>query len=299
MRKGIDFRDIALLVRLAETGNLTAAARALDLPPAVASRRLAALEHALSLKLAERTSRSTRVTPEGEALANTARQMLKDWDATLGQFHRDEGALTGTVRVSAPHMFGRSVLAPALSAFTSRYPLIRLVFQFSDQPLDLYAEGLDLVVRIAQPSGKEGVVRKLAGNHKVVVASPDYLDARSIPSVPAELRDHDCLVPAGRADWCFEAGGARETITVSGPIEVNDGAFIRDAAVHGAGLALKSWFDVADLVREGALVTVLDGYSAAPDQAIWAILRADRAEAPEVQAFLAFLEEAAGYGSAV
>ena len=292
MKKGVDLRDIALLARLAETGNLSAAARELELPAAVASRRLAALEHALGLTLAERTTRSTIVTREGEALAAAARRMLAEWDSVVGNLRSTETTLAGTVRISAPHMFGRSVLAPAIGAFTSRHPLLRLSIRFTDERLDLADEGIDLAVRIARPTGAEGVVRKLAANRKVVVASPDYLDRRGEPQTPADLREHDCLVPAGRGDWVFERDGERMTVAVKGPIEVNDGAFIRDAAVHGVGVALKSWFDVADLVQEGTLRTLLDAYDAAPESDVWLIIRRERADDPEVAAFIAFLDEA-------
>lgn len=292
MRKGIDLRDIALLARLAETGNLSAAARELGIPPAVASRRLAALEHALGLTLAERTSRSTIVTSQGEALAAAARHMLAEWQGVVGDLKSGEATLSGTLKVSAPHMFGRSVLAPAIGSFTSRHPLLRLVIRLTDERLDLAAESLDLAVRIARPSGTEGISRKLAVNRRVVVASPDYLDRRGCPGTPADLREHDCLVPSGRSDWVFERDGERTTVAVKGPIEVNDGAFIRDAAANGAGVALKSWFDVADLIQDGALQTLLDDYEAAPGSDIWLIFRSERAKDPDVAAFVAFLEEA-------
>ncbi|MEM9495395.1 MAG: LysR family transcriptional regulator [Pseudomonadota bacterium] len=292
MKKGIDLRDIALLARLAETGSLASAARALDIPASVASRRLAALEHAVGQRLAERTTRSTKVTAEGLSLAKAARRILDDWDGAVGVLAPEKGALAGTLKISAPHMFGRAVLAPALSAFTRRHPLVHLDIRFSDVRLDLDAEDLDIVVRIAQPVGNEGAVHELSKNRKVVVASPEYIERAGAPTHPSDLRNHDCLVPAGRADWAFEQDGRRETVTVSGPIIVNDGAFIRDAAVHGVGFALKSWFDVADLVRQGALKTVLDDFRASPDQGVWAILRHGREDAPEALAFLDFLQEA-------
>lgn len=292
MRKGIDLRDIALLARLAETGNLSAAARELGIPPAVASRRLAALEHALGLTLAERTSRSTIVTSQGETLAAAARHMLAEWQGVVGDLTSGEAALSGTLKVSAPHMFGRAVLAPALGSFTSRYPHLRLVIRLSDERLDLAAESIDMAVRIARPSGSEGVARRLARNRRVIVASPDYLERNGIPGTPSDLNEHDCLVPSGRSDWVFERDGERTTIAVKGPIEVNDGAFIRDAAVNGAGIALKSWFDVADLVRDGELQTLLDDYEASPGSEIWLVFRRERANDPDVTAFVAFLEEA-------
>ena len=292
MKKGIDLRDLALIARLAETGNLAAAARALGIPTSVASRRLAALEFAVGQKLAQRTTRSTKVTAEGQSLASAARRMLVEWDDATYAFQPFSDVLSGTLNVSAPHMFGRSVLAPTLSAFTRRHPGIRLKIRLSDKQLDLETEDLDIVVRISQPVGNEGIVRRLMDNEKVVVGSPEYFEQRGTPAIPDDLLEHDCLVPAGRAEWVFEKSGKRQTVTVAGPLEVNDGAFIRDAAAHGVGLALKSWFDVAKLVKAGKLQRVLDDYLASPNQGVWAILRPEKEADVLTLAFLEFLEEA-------
>lgn len=217
MLHGVGLRDSALLECVARTGNLSQAARSLEISPAVASRRLAAMEQAQGLRLAERTTRRTLVTAERRVLANSARRMLNEWNQSLSLLCPEEGAMSGTVRLSLPHMFGRSILASALTAFTRQWPGIRLSLRFSGTPLDLAAHDLDLAIRIARPLGTEGVVIRLAESRKVVVASQDDVARNGLLETPIDLCEHDCSIAEGRGKWTFERNGERTTMSVTGP----------------------------------------------------------------------------------
>jgi DNA-binding transcriptional LysR family regulator len=290
--------DLALFLKVLDLGSITAAARALDLSPAVASQRLARLEKELGVRLLHRTTRKLHPTPEGQALAEQGRGLVEDLDALVGGLRQSGQQVSGTLRVTTSATFGRLYLSPLLPEFLARHPQLRVSVDLNDRVVDLVTSGFDLAIRIGALDDSTLVARQLAPNRRVLVASPDYLQRRGHPKTPAELASHDCLLLTGaqgrQDEWRMSDGhGGETTVRVQGRIESNFGELLRDAAVAGMGIALHATWHVAEDIRAGRLQVVLPEYPLATT-GVWAVIPQRRLVPPRVRVFVEFLAERFG-----
>lgn len=264
--------DLQLVVAVRECGSLAAAAAALDLAPPAVTKRLAALEARLGLRLFQRTTRRVSATAEGEVVYAHAQRLLEgfaDLEANLRERH---GEPTGPIRLVSSFGFGRLWLGPALAEFQSRHPRLSIDLQLSGQLPDLAAEGYDGAVWLfAAPAarGFEWVSRRLARNRRVLVAAPHYLARRGMPQQLADLAQHDCLIvrentPQHADVWSLLPENSRAEATrvrVRGPLGSNSGELVRDWCLAGRGIMLRSLWDVAPMLADGRLLRVLAPYA--------------------------------------
>lgn len=270
----LQLSQLQLFVRLADAGSLSAAARQLQLTPAAASASLKRLEATLAVRLVERSTRSMRLTPEGELLREHAQRalgVLDDARALLGA-QREE--LAGEVHLAAPLDLGRSVLSPMLIPFLARHPQLRLVMHLSDAMHDLTRERVDLAVRYGVLPDSSLVGRPLAVTRRTLVASPAYLARHAAPEHPRDLDHHNCLAlhlnERPELRWTFHQGHDTVAVKVRGNRVADDGGLVREWAVAGLGLAFKAGLDVQDDLAAGRLVEVMPAWRGAefPVQAI-------------------------------
>lgn len=286
--------DIALFLRVVETGSISAGARSLGLSVAVASQRLKRLEQGLGARLLHRTTRRLRPTAEGLALLERGAPLVEEFEA-LGASLRQAGSeVAGDLRVTMGATFGRMYVSPLLPTFMAEHPLVRLIVHLSDQTVDLVGEGFDLAIRIGELVDSSLVSRRIATNRRVACASPRYLAKRGAPSEPQDLARHDCLLlfdsHRRRDHWEFtDASGLTAQVRVSGRLESTLGELLRDAAVAGEGIALFSYWHVADDLRAGRLQEVLPGWRLR-ETGIHAVMPQRRFAPPRVRAFVDFLE---------
>lgn len=290
--------DIALFLRVLEAGSISAAARLLDLSPAVASQRLKRLERELGVRLLHRTTRQLHPTPEGNTLAEQGRALVEDMEALTSGLRQAATQVTGQLRITMPASFGRQYISPLLPVFLDRHPLLKLYVHLSDEVFDLVGAGFDLAIRIGALGDSSLVARKLAINQRVLCASPDYLQRHGMPDTPADLPNHDCLVlvnDTGRpVVWRLtDATGKEMTVTVDGRIQSNQGELLRDAAVAGLGIVQHSLWHISDDLHNGRLRVVLPDYRIA-DTGIYAIMPQRRLVPPRVRAFTDFIAEHLG-----
>lgn len=291
------FKQIETFAAVAMRGSLSAAAQAEGVTPALIGRRIDALEARLGVKLLVRTTRRITLTFEGSAF-------LEDCQRILNDFHNAEASVSlggvkasGHMRVTAPAGFGRRHLAPLLPRFLAQNPEVSISLDLSDRLTDIVNEGFDLAIRIGLLDDSSLVSVPLAANHRVVVASPDYLRRRGTPQVPADLAQHDCLTFGTYGNqargWLFTVDGRPLALRVSGNMECNDGAVLHEWALAGMGLAWRSMWEVREDLEAGRLATVLDRY-AAPDNAICALFPQRRHLPLRVRMFIDFLRETYG-----
>lgn len=287
--------DIALFLRVLDTGSISAAARSLDLSPALASQRLKRLEDALGVRLLHRTTRRLHPTPEGLRLAGEGRGLVEAFDGLAGSLRESGGqAVGGMLRVTMSASFGRQHVSPRLPRFLAAHPDLQLSVHMSDLQVDLVREGFDLAIRIGDLDDSQLVGRQIAANPRVLVASPDYLARRGVPAAPGDLLAHDCLVlvgSRGRQDrWqLLDGTGAETTVRVAGTLESNLGEVLRDAALAGVGIAMHALWHVADDLHAGRLARVLPTY-APPVTGIHAVMPDRIFVPPRTRAFVAFLQ---------
>ncbi|OHX14445.1 LysR family transcriptional regulator [Chromobacterium sphagni] len=257
--------DLQVFIRAADNGSLSAAARQLDLSPAVASAALKRLEAAVGAQLLARSTRSLRLTVAGERYLEHARAALDALQSGSVALAQDRQALSGSLSLSMPSDLGRNLLRPWLDAFLQQHPGLSLQLQISDRVADLYRQPVDVALRYGVPEDSALVALPLApDNRRVLCASPDYLARHGAPAAPQDLRRHSCLRfilgAAVHERWSFLRNGERQVVTVDGRWHSDDGEIVRNWALTGLGIAYKSRLDVLADLRAGRLQPLLEGY---------------------------------------
>lgn len=268
--KQLDRPDLELVQAIRQHGSLAAAARSLGLTAPAASKRLAAIESRLGLRLFQRTTRRISPTAEGETLCERAIDLLKGFEALESELRERRAEPAGPIRLAATFGFGRHWVGPALADFQQRFPAVSVQLQLTEQLPDLAVEGYDGAVWLWHPPAQrasEWVSRRLARNQRVLVAAPGYLRRRGEPSSPADLAEHDCLVvrengglaPQRFDHWRLHAEdrSASLHVQVHGPLSSNSGELVRDWCLAGQGIMLRSLWDIAPELARGELVRVL------------------------------------------
>ena len=258
-------------------GSLVMAARALRVAPSAVTKRLAALEARLGLRLFQRTTRRVSPTAEGETLCERASELLHGFDALEAELRERQTEPAGPIRLAATFGFGRLWLGPALADFQARHPAVDIQLQLTEQLPDLVVDGWDGAIWLWNAPAhraSEWVSRRLASNQRVLVAAPAYLKAHGEPRSLPDLAAHTCLVvrendggPGQRFDhWRLQREGEAEVrhTPVRGPLSSNSGEMVRDWCLAGHGIMLRSLWDIAPQLESGALVRVLREY-AMPD----------------------------------
>jgi len=263
------FDDLQLFVRTAETGSLSAAARLLDVSPAVASAALKRLEQQLQVRLLARSTRSLRLTPEGELYLVHARLALQSLEEGRQQLVGSQEGICGVLQLSAPSDLGRNTLLPWLDAFQDEHPQLQLRLLLADRVADLFREPVDIALRYGAPEDSSLVALPVAPeNRRVLCASPSYLARHGSPSSVEELHQHNCLLYMlhGRAydRWHFQDGKREVLMNVAGDRVCDDADVTRRWAVAGRGVVYKSWLDVAEDVCEGRLQVLLPNWLGEP-----------------------------------
>ncbi|CAG2154713.1 HTH-type transcriptional regulator DmlR [Cupriavidus yeoncheonensis] len=288
------FSDLAFFVLLVKRGSLAGAAQQMGVTPSAASKRLAALETRLGVRLLHRTTRRLSVTQEGEAYLAQGGRILAELEELEQGLAGSRVAPRGLLRVNATLGFGRRHLAPAVAAFLRAYPQVEVQLELSDRALNLAEQGFDVGVRLGGLPDARLSARRLAGNRRLLCASPHYLSAHGAPASPRELAQHRCIVIRESDEtygtWQLYAGTRQETVKVRGPATTNDGETAVGWALEGLGILLRSEWDVAPLLRTGRLQPVLPDWSAAPADIFAVYLSRDHLSA-RVRAFIDFLAE--------
>lgn len=261
-------QDLEIFVRTADAGSLSAAARTLDITPAAASAALKRLEAELQAPLFLRSTRSLRLTGEGEHFlvhCRIALEALRDGQAALAE----RNAVRGVLQIAAPSDLGRNMLIEWLSEFGRSHPGIRYRLHLSDRMADFYRQSVDIAIRYGEPQDSSLIVLPLAPhNRRLPCASPAYLARHGMPASPQDLAAHDCLCFMTGDDvhdrWSFQRGEETLTLRVRAAHVANDGDVVRRWAIAGLGVACKSELDVAQDIAAGRLVPLCPGWKAEP-----------------------------------
>ncbi|CAJ0718419.1 HTH-type transcriptional regulator DmlR [Ralstonia edaphis] len=278
--------------RIVSAGSLSGAAREMDLPLSVISKRLAQLEAALGVRLIQRTTRRQTLTEEGVLFHSRVVRILDEIEQAESLLMQRRQAVSGLLRVTAPGQLGRRRIAPIVAAFQREHPQLSVQLELTDAVVDLIDSGYDMAIRFGALTDSTLIARPLAPNFRVLCASPAYVAEYGAPVHPAELVQHRCILIGDqrRADWRFSGGGEEHTVRVTASIVTNDGEAAHTLAAEGAGIAVKSIWDVGDDLLAGRLVRVLPGHSvsAAP---LHAIYPHSQHLAPRVRVFVDYVRD--------
>ncbi|SHH71211.1 LysR family transcriptional regulator [Massilia sp. CF038] len=281
--------ELHIFTAILDAGSLNGAARKLRRSAPAVTRALAALEERVGLRLVERTTRKLAPTQAGMRLAEMARRVLADYEAALRE---EEGAsLRGMLRITAPHVFGRRHVTPAIIDFLDQHPELQVELVFNDRNIDLIEHGIDLAVRIGTLGDTSMVARQVGEVRRVLVASPAYLAAHGEPLTPAALERHDVIFNAGLApqpEWRFRDGAREVVVRLTPRLSVNEIDAILMALLAGRGIGRPLSYQVAEQLETGALVRLLRSYEPAP-LPVQLLVPSARHMAPRVRACFDFL----------
>jgi DNA-binding transcriptional LysR family regulator len=288
-------QEITIFARVVNTGSLSAAARDLGLSPALVSRRLSGLESRLGVRLINRTTRSLHMTDEGAAYYETCTRVLAEIEEADAAVSAGRAEPRGILRVALPASFGNQHVAPLVPQFAARYPDVQLALSLSERNVNVVEEGFDLAIRIADLADSSLAARKLAPNRRVVCASPAYLQRHGAPRTPDDLAQHNCLATDFTMNWDYrDPDGTPGSVRVTGRYACDNWEVLREWALAGLGIALKSTWDVRRHLEDGSLVSLLPGYTFATDVAIYAVYPHRRYLPAKTRAFIEFLAESFG-----
>lgn len=228
-------------VRVAESGSFSAAARAFNTTQATISKRVAALEDLLGVKLLIRSSRDQALTEAGEEYLQRAIQILDAVDDAEMLARCQTDAPRGLLRITASMDFGRRILSPLLREFMQLYPDIRVDLMLSNYQLDLISSGIDVAIRAGQFEDSSLISRALGRMPLCVVATPAYLRQHGRPGHPSELADHECLLYSLSTNprrWFFDEDGRTISVLVNGKFQCDDGDAILDMVLADQGISM-------------------------------------------------------------
>lgn len=287
--------EMTVFARTVATSSLSAAARELGVSTAGVSRKLAALEARLGVRLLNRTTRRIALTDEGARYYEACVRILAEIEEAEAEAAARRVEPQGVLKVALPATFGHKHIAPLIPEFAKRFPGIRLVLSLSDRAINVIDEGFDLAIRIAELQDSSLAARKLAPNPRVVCASPAYLARHGAPVVPADLTRHDCLTTNEMMAWDYkDPEGNPGAVRVSGRYACDNWEVLRIWAVAGLGIALKSTWDVRRELEQGLLLPLLPGYTFGSDVGIYAVYPHRRYLPAKTRVFIDFLAESFG-----
>lgn len=255
--------NLESFVRSAEGGSFSAAARRLALTPAAVSRNVAMLERNIGVRLFHRSTRKLTLTEAGERFLLEIGGSLETLQAAIEGISAEGGEPAGVLKVSMALTFGLTHLMPLLPAFRARHPHVRPEWHFENRQVDLVAEGYDAAIGAGFDLAPGVISRALAPAHIVAVASPAYMEGRTPPVDPSGLDAVDGIamrsLRTGRIrHWTMrDIDGVEMPATLAETVVVNDPAAMREAALHGLGVALVAVPDVLGELERGELVRLV------------------------------------------
>jgi len=262
--------DYDLFTAIVASGSLSGAGRTLGVSPAMVSKRLSRLEARLGVRLLHRSTRKMALTAQGQALHADLQAIMA---ALQDAEHRIQGADEpgGALRVSAPTSFGRMHLAPHIGSFLQKYPAVDLTLDLSDDFIDLFAEGIDIAIRIAPEIPRSLMAHRLALSERVLCASPQYIASNGEPQSISDLARHRLLAATGQLPWRLTRPQGPTAWDGTSHVRTNSSEVVRELAIGGVGIALRSLWDVSRELESGILRRVLPDVTGSSDMAIYAV----------------------------
>jgi DNA-binding transcriptional LysR family regulator len=286
--------EMSIFARVVDRGGFAAAASDLGLSPSAVSKLITRLESRLGVRLLNRTTRRLALTAEGEVFLDRSRKILDAIEAAESEVASSRRASQGHLRVHAFPTFAVDQLSAALPDFLTRYPRITFEFQVTNRVVDLVDDNIDIALRVGPLDDTPFVARKIANLTQVVCASPAYLSKRGKPNRPPELAEHACLtlshVPGSRT-WPFSVDGKTVKVDVRGSVAADSAHMLLRLAINGAGIIRFGDIIVAEAIRDGRLVPLLEDWQQPEGFPLWATFLPGRQRIPRVKAFLDFLME--------
>ncbi len=289
-----ELSDLRLFIRIVSAGSLSEAARRLHSSLPSVSRRLAAMEERLGVRLIDRGTRHFNLTEEGSLLHERGTNILTDLDALESEVSACIAVPQGHIRVGTLLEIGRRRFGPLVAEFTRKYPQVSVELTLTDFPVDVLGSDLDIGLLADSPTDGSMVSRKLLASRRVICASPEYIATHGVPARPEDLLSHKCLLLMfGRRvfdRWSFEENGKSREVQVRGSLWSDNAEVVHGWALAGYGIALKALWDIEEDLAAGRLIELLKPFS--HDEINLYIVYPTRTHLPpRIRVFIDFLVE--------
>ena len=254
-----------IFVSVSTQASFTEAARRMRLSPSVVTRSVARIEERLGIMLLNRTTRSVQLTERGQIYLEDCKHILEDFEMGERRVRGEDEKPRGTLRVTAPVLFGRLYVLPIVNALLHEYPALSIHMTLSDRNVNPFEDGVDVAVRVGELADSSLIAVRLGLAIPVLIASPAYLQKRAAPVSPAALSSHDIILFEGIGatnEWPF--GADRKTVRVEPRLIVNGADAAITAAEAGVGIARTLSYQVWDAVRAGRLALILQEFAPPP-----------------------------------
>jgi LysR family transcriptional activator of dmlA len=254
-------QDLEVFIVAARRGSFAAAATELGASPAYVSKRVALLERTLGKTLFLRTARQAVLSTDGELLLSKAQRILDAYVDFVADASEAESEVRGSVRITASSGIGCNHIAPVVSELAFAHPGLDIRLEIVDRSVDLVEENVDIDIRIGRVREPHLLVHPIAQGRRILCAAPSYLERRGVPEHLSDLVCHACLVMRERDEvferWALHGSAGVRTINVSAALSTNHGDILRNWAIAGRGIMLRSYWDAARWLDSGELVHVL------------------------------------------
>ena len=293
--KSQNMHGLVLFSNINRLGSLSAAAQSLGISRSSVSKQLATLEGKIGSRLFNRTTRKIVLTEVGRQVLHEAYKVELALQTIEDISEDSQSVIAGDLNVTCATAQGRVHLVPLITKFLAHYPKVNVNLQLEDRFVDMVAENMDVSIRIGYLADSTLIARKLGDLSGVLCASPKYLSNAPSLQTPADLLHHRCLFyrnsKLAMNSWSFISDQGEESVTVSGPLSINDPGALISAALAHAGVLLIDKGLLGDTMRDGQLVPVLTGYRSIQNLPMYVVYREREFIPAKTRALVDFLLE--------
>jgi len=258
------WQAMRIFVRVAETGSFADTARQLNMSAPAVTRAIAALEDLIGARLFVRTTRSVRLTEAGGRYCQDCRRILSDIAEAEASAGGSYATPSGTLTVTAASLFGQMHVVPIVTEYLDSHPAMSASTFFVDRPVNIVEEGVDVAIRIGHLADSGLTAVRVGSVRRIVCGAPAYFEARGVPTVPADLREHRIAAATGAwgsPEWRF---GRDQRVTIHAALQCNTNDAAIEAAMAGWGLTRVLHYQIGPALVEGRLQIVLGDYEEPP-----------------------------------
>lgn len=280
--------DLALFVRIADSGGFTAAARLTGIPQATVSRRLALLEKRFGTQLLHRSTRRVSLTEAGRLIYEDARSMLDRAEAARSAIAALQAEPSGVLRIIAPVILGQAFIGDIVADFMARYPKVNATLELTARQVDIVRESVDIVIRVGQLPDSSLKLNHLGFASTGLYAAPQYLSTSPKISQPSDLSTHPILsigLAIEPTSLQLQCGDRVERVSIRSRMASNDTIPLKRAAIAGLGIAILPCFATSDALASNQLLEVLPEWKTSAAK-VSALTLSARGTLPIVRLFL-------------
>lgn len=254
-----------VFVEVVESGSFTIAAERTKHSTSYISKEVTKLEERLGVRLLQRTTRTLKLTPEGESFYQRARDVVDAAKAAEELVSGSQMEPTGLLKITCPVAVGLTMMKSVFTEYAQLYPKVTLDIDLNDKKVDVIEQGIDIAIRASDRLEDSSLIsRKLFSDTGLTIASPDYLAKRGTPSNPQELSQHDIISYSYAKNpkrWIYEDLDGRENVVdINSRILVNSAQMELEMCKAGLGVTRLPRFYLGDELETGELVELFSDY---------------------------------------